>query len=356
VRTTRAALVTVSLAAVVLTGCAAGKPVNPVASAEGRAPAQTGSSDAAEANATTTSRTGTRMHARPSAAEAVATATAYMHREVGMTDPAAGPFRWTGADTGEVTVHPRSGEGGRSWPAGGAVSVVTLRRLSTVWYVTGVRTRNIQISEPHRLAWVTSPVQVTGRARVFEGSVQVKVTEDRYGKDVELGSGFVTGSGDERLGPFSGRIAFRRPSDTSGSIIFYEEAAATGGGVIQATVVRVRFAQPSKTAPRILEVTTTPALPFTDGWLQVPAGAGTVTVRVKAANTQRVRFTLTPTGTGTAPYARVIGEDATASDGFTLTWRYKKDENLMGHLDIRATGPGGKTGRTINLYHEGSAR
>jgi hypothetical protein len=360
VRTTRAAVVAVSLAAVVLAGCATGTAANHPGPADaGAVPAVTDGSNPASADGTGSTRTGARSHHRPSAAEAVATARAYMHREVGMTDPAAGPFRWTGTRTGEVTVHPRFGEGGRPWPKDGVVSIVSLKRLTTVWYVLGVRTSNIRVSEPDPLERISSPVPVAGRARVFEGTVQVKVTQDRYGKDVVLGSGFVTGSGDQRLGPFSGRIAFRRPSGSSGSVIFYEEGAATGGGVVQATVVRVRFARPvvqppTKPAPRILEVTMTPTLPVRDGWLVLPDGAGTLKIRVKATNTERVRFTLAPTGTDSGPYTRVLGQDTTAGDGFTLTWRYK-DENVLGHLGIRAIGPGGTAERILDIYQEGSA-
>jgi len=261
-------------------------------------------------------------------------------------------LRRTGADTGEVQVHPRSGEGGRLWPADGPVTTVSLQRLAKVWYVVGVRTRDIEVREPAPLDRVASPVRVAGSALAFEGTVQVKVTEDRYGKDVELGRGFVTGSGSSEPGPFSGRIAFGRPAGTSGSIVFWEEAATTGGGVVMATVVRVRFASPAaRSLPRILDVTTVPDLPDRDGWLRLPDGAGTLVVRVEAADATRVRLDLTPTGSGTAPYGVVLDEDTKAGDGFTLTWRYR-DEGLLAHLGIRATGPGGQVERSLNVYHD----
>jgi hypothetical protein len=84
-------------------------------------------------------------------------------------------------------------------------------------------------------------------------------------------------------------------------VIFYDESAATGGGIVQATAVRVQFAAATP-APRSLEVTTTPRLRNLEGWLELPQGAGNVVLSVKAANAQRVRFTLTPTGTGMEPY------------------------------------------------------
>jgi hypothetical protein len=343
VRTTRAMLAAVSLAAVVLAGCARSEATEPATQTP---PA------AADAPTPSLQAKGAGTDRRPGAAEAVSTAVAYMRREVGMTDPAARPLRWTGADSGEVVVHPRTGEAGRPWPANGPVSTVTLERLATVWRVVGVRTRDIQVTRPAPLDRVSSPVLVTGSALAYEGTVQVTITEDRYGKDVELGSGFVTGSGSGEPGPFSGRIAFRRPAGTTGSIVFWEEAATTGGGVVKATVVRVRFAgAAAPSAPRILAVTTTPALPDRDGWLRLPDGAGTLTVRVEATGATRVRLTLTPTGTETAAYARLLAQDTTPGDGFTLTWRYK-DESILGHLGIQASGPGGTVERSLNVYHD----
>jgi Immunoglobulin-like domain of bacterial spore germination len=173
----------------------------------------------------------------PSTAEAVATATAYLRREVGMRDPVAGPFRWTGPATGRVEIHPRSGEGGR--PLSGPITVVSLKRLTSVWYVLGTQTANIRVNRPVGSTLVGSPASVAGRAFTFEGSVQVRVTEDRYGTDVLLGTGHVTGGGD-MLRPFAGQISFARPAGDTGSIIFAERSAANGD-VLAATVVRVRL-------------------------------------------------------------------------------------------------------------------
>ena len=53
------------------------------------------------------------------------------------------------------------------------------------------------------------------------------------------------GSGTAELGPFSGRIAFRAPSAGAGWLIFRSESAAGGGGVLEATAVRIRFAAAS---------------------------------------------------------------------------------------------------------------
>jgi hypothetical protein len=242
-RSIRTALAASALAAVVaLAGCKADEPApstaaGPPARPGGGAPATTA---AGPTTSTTGGSAGARRQDRPGAAEAVTTARDFMRREVGMTTPIAGRFRPTGADTGQVDMRPGSREGGGPW-RDGPVTVVSLKRLRAVWYILGARTRNIQVSAPAAAQVVASPVHVAGRALAFEGTVQVRVTQDRHGKDVLLGSGFVTGGGDV-LRPYDGRIAFQVPSAATGSIVLSELSAADGQGVLAATVVRVRFA------------------------------------------------------------------------------------------------------------------
>jgi hypothetical protein len=188
---------------------------------------------------------------RPGPAAAVATARAFMRREVGMRDPVAGPFRRTGATTGQVAVHPRFGEDRH--PVTGPITMVSLQRLTKVWYVLGTQTSTISVSRPQPSARIASPVHLTGRALAFEGTVQVRVTQDRSGRDILLGSGFVTGGGDVPR-PFDGWISFRPPAGTTGSIILAEESAANGD-VLKATVIRVRFSPPAR-FPGIWEIRT----------------------------------------------------------------------------------------------------
>ncbi len=101
-------------------------------------------------------------------------------------------------------------------------------------------------------------------------------------------------------------------------------------------------------------MTTTPKLALEGGWLELPPGAGTVRFSVSATHTQRVRFVLTPTGTDVADYAKLLGEDRTPADGFTLTWHYPSD-GLSAHLDIQAIGPGGTADKLFGIAHKGPA-
>jgi hypothetical protein len=67
---------------------------------------------------------------RTDAAKAVATARAFLARELGMTDLVAGQFRSTDARTGQVGFRHRFGEGRRLLPQTGPYAVVVrLQRL-----------------------------------------------------------------------------------------------------------------------------------------------------------------------------------------------------------------------------------
>jgi hypothetical protein len=283
--------------------------------------------------------------------EAVAAARAFLARELGMTDLAAGPFRFTDDRTGEVGFRHKFGEGGRLLPQNGPYAVVVrLTRLPAGWWVLGVTGRSIQIDGPARLQRISSPLTVRGKAEVYEGSLYFKVTQDRPGRDLLLGEGLVDGSASTRPGDL-GQLRFRQPASAGpGWAIFYEDSAATGGGILQATMVRVQFAVPAS-APRILAVTTSPTLRDIEGWLELPKGPGTVRFTVKADHVDRVRFVLTPTGTGMGPYGKLLGEDRDGRDGFALTWHYGKDDAYSAHLGVQAIGPGGKADHLLYIAH-----
>jgi hypothetical protein len=359
-RRTRPLLAMAAFTAVLLAGCSSshndatptaadpstGQPASPAAAAPG---------DPATPPAPTTPTTPGRPNGSAEAASAVATARGFLARELGMTGMAAGPFRATGTHTGEVGFRHKLGEGGRLLPLSGPYAVVVrLQRLPAGWWVLGVQGRSIQITSPTRLQRISSPLTVRGMAPdVYEGTLYFKVTQDRPGRDLLLGEGFVDGSASTQPGEL-GRLRFRQPVRTGpGWVIFYDASSDGSNRIIQATAVRVQFTAATP-APRILELTTSPRLRTLEGgfWLELPQGAGTVVVSVKASNAQRVRFTLTPTGTGTGPHGRLLGEDRDPSDGFRLVWNYP-DQPLSAHLGIRATGPGGTADKLFGIAHPG---
>jgi hypothetical protein len=287
------------------------------------------------------------------AAKAVATARTFLAHQLGMTELVAGPFRSTGALAGQVGFRHKFGEGRRLLPQTGPYAVVVrLQRLPAGWGVLGVDGRSIQITSPTRLQRISSPLTVHGSApEVYEGTLYFKVTQDRPGRDLVLGQGFVDGRASTRPDDL-GTLRFRQPATAGpGWVIFYDAANDGSNGILEATMVRVQFAAATP-APRILEVTTSPRLRSLDGgfWLELPSGPGTVVLSVKASHAQRVRFTLTPTGTETGPYAKLLGEDRTPQDGFSLVWRYPSD-GLSAHLGIQAIGPGGTADKAFGIAH-----
>jgi hypothetical protein len=265
----------------------------------------------------------------PSVAEGVATALAFMRREVGMDHPVAGPFRWTGARTGQVDVRARIADDVN--PARAPVATVSLQRLTTTWYVAGVRTDAIRLVVPRPQDPIRSPLGVIILA---QDRVRVRVTQDRYGKDLELGSGDLSPDPAPRLG---GTIAFKAPSGRTGSLVL-TTASGLDGEVWAATVVRVRF--PTGQPPRILGIQMSPQLPEQDGVPRLPDGSGTLTIRVSATHAERARLVYTPTGTETAWYAKVVAEDTTPGNGFRLTWHYR-DGDALGNVRVEVVGPGG---------------
>jgi hypothetical protein len=65
--------------------------------------------------------------------------------------------------------------------------VVRLYRLPAGWWVLGVEGRSIGVHRPARLQRISSPLTVAGIAEVYDGTVYVKVTQDRPGRDLVLG-------------------------------------------------------------------------------------------------------------------------------------------------------------------------
>src|SRR5215211_1509566 len=251
-RLVRTLLTTAALTAVLLAGCSS-RPDHPTAAdspAGQPASPAAGSGDPATSPTPTTPPTPPapapprKPDGSPEAAKAVATAQAFLARQLGMTNLVAGPFRSTGARTGEVGFRHKFGEGRRLLPQTGPYAVVVrLQRLPAGWWVLGVDGRSIQITSPTRLQQISSPLGVHGAAPdVYEGTLYFKVTQDRPGRDLLLGQGFVDGRASTQSGDL-GTLRFRQPASTGpGWVTFYDASADGSNGITQATMVRVQFA------------------------------------------------------------------------------------------------------------------
>jgi hypothetical protein len=152
--------------------------------------------------------------------------------------PVVGGYRAGDSRSGEVPVRPT---------ASGPETTVLVRQLSDGhWYVVGATTANIVVDTPSTGGALACPLRVSGRALAFEGTVDVRI--DAYQPDgdrVELGSGFVTGSGSPPAGPFDGAISCR-PAGAGGveeraivrlSTADQGEATGVPGSAWEATVI-----------------------------------------------------------------------------------------------------------------------
>ena len=150
----------------------------------------------------------------------------------GFRQPVVGTFRAGDSRSGEVEV--------RAAPRGPATTVI-VRQLGAdgSWWVLASTTPNIELDSPARGATVASPVRVTGRARAFEGTVQVVLREDAGAQP--LATGFVTGSGGAELGPFEGELTYtRKPTQARGVLLLFTDSAEDGR-VWEVLASRVRF-------------------------------------------------------------------------------------------------------------------
>lgn len=157
--------------------------------------------------------------------------TAFATELVGFTNPIVGELQQGDSRSGEIEV--RADEQG-------PVTVVLVRQYGEddSWWVIGAATADIEVDEPQPQQAIDDPLTVSGRARAFEGTVEVLVMAD--GQTEPLGTGVVTGRGDGVLGPFTGEIAWSNPGGGWGSVLFLTRSAEDGR-VWQVTAIRVGF-------------------------------------------------------------------------------------------------------------------
>jgi len=121
-----------------------------------------------------------------------------------------------------------------------SVTSVTVAESGGNWYVTGARTRNIDLVSPEPGKRVHSPVRVTSTSTAFEAQVNWEVREEGAGAGRKLGEGFFMGGSNGQFGPFDAQLAFTTPSRPSGTIVLFTRSAEDGS-VVEATVVPVAF-------------------------------------------------------------------------------------------------------------------
>lgn len=139
----------------------------------------------------------------------------------GFDDPTIGEFQAADSHSGEVVVQAR--------PDGPETLVRVAVSDRDQWFVTGADAADITVDQPERTATPSCPLTTSGTALAFEGTVQVRI--DAYqpdGSRVEVGRGFVTGSGAPPAGPFTDQIPCTLPSgvESTGIVLYWTDDAS----------------------------------------------------------------------------------------------------------------------------------
>ena len=121
-----------------------------------------------------------------------------------------------------------------------AVTSVTVEESGGDWFVTGARTKNIDLVSPEAGDRVSSPVRITGTSTAFEAQVNWEVREESAGPGRKLGERFFMGGSNGVFGPFDASLTFAAPTRSVGAIVLFTRSAEDGA-VSEATVVPVTF-------------------------------------------------------------------------------------------------------------------
>ncbi len=150
---------------------------------------------------------------------------------IGFTDPVVGEFQAGDNRSGEVEV--RAG-------AVGPWTVVFVRQLTAddSWWVLGAVSENIAVDQPEQGEVVESPLDISGSASAFEGTVDVELRADGNGEPIYVG--FVTGSGAPERGPFSDTIDFTSPGAGGGALVLFSRSPEDGR-VLEASALRIFY-------------------------------------------------------------------------------------------------------------------
>lgn len=125
--------------------------------------------------------------------------------------------------------------------ATGAVTTVMVRQLDTsnTWWVLGAASPSIQVTIPAALAVVSSPLTMAGQSTAFEAVVNVELRAD--GSLTSVFSTTVMGGSMGVMGAFTKSVSFVAPAASGGALVF-RTYSAKDGHVLEASVLRVRFA------------------------------------------------------------------------------------------------------------------
>lgn len=128
----------------------------------------------------------------------------------------------------------------RARPDRPAITSITVADSAGAWFVTGARTKNIDLVTPEAGDRISSPVGISGSSTAFEAHVNWEVREEGQASGEKLGEGFFLGGSNGEFGVFSAQLAFASPTKPAGTIVLFTRSAEDGA-VQEATVIRVTF-------------------------------------------------------------------------------------------------------------------
>lgn len=151
---------------------------------------------------------------------------------VGMTTPIVGELAPGDSRSGEVEV--------RAFAEGEPTTVLVRQLEDDTWFVIGATAASIQPATPTGGASVRSPLELTGSAYAFEGTVGVTLHAD--GITEPIAEGFVTGRGDGVLGDYRGSLPFDDPGPEVCGTLLYTSEGGEDGAPIAFAATRICFA------------------------------------------------------------------------------------------------------------------
>jgi hypothetical protein len=119
---------------------------------------------------------------------------------------------------------PNSAE--RSAGAPRVASTVLLRQVGEHWFVTGARSRDVEITAPTAAQEVTSPVAIAGSG-YFEGNVVVQLRARTAGAEV-LAEDVAPGGSPLSLEPFTAELSFDATPTRVGFVVAVDEPTSSG--------------------------------------------------------------------------------------------------------------------------------
>jgi hypothetical protein len=153
--------------------------------------------------------------------------------ELGVVDPALGPFQSAGPNSGSIELHVRDGNGVVRTDI--VRSLLHMARVGDHWAVLSAESESIVVDQT---ALDGTGLTVTGRGRGFEGTLHLQLIG--HGDVVFRREALATASGDIQLRPFTAAMDLAGATSQVGTLVVANDSGDTGGpGDITAVAIKV---------------------------------------------------------------------------------------------------------------------